>query len=486
MKVRVRFAPSPTGFLHVGGARTALYNYLFAKKHNGTFVLRIEDTDVERSTKESEEQLIEALTWLGLDWDEGPNVKGEYGPYRQSERTYIYKQMTEELINKGKAYYAYVYPEDLEKIKAELIKNGKPPHYSYELIESYNTEERKKEFNEKGLKPVVFFKMPRKPFSINDLIKGPVTFGEGAIGDFIIMRSNGLPTYNYAVVIDDMTMEITHVIRGDDHLSNTLRQVALYEAFGVKIPEFAHVSMILGPDGKKLSKRHGATSVEEFRNKGYLPEALVNYLALLGWSHPEGKEIMPLNEMIENFDLNRVNSSPAIFDNEKLKWMNGVYIREAKLDRIVKLSKLFILEKGLLSKEQFDNNKKWVTEAVDIVRESVEDLSQIPEKLEIFLKDFEVDLENAELKDFLQADGVKNTIKLIYEKVLNDPDWKVETILKNIKEAMKEGKPKKKPFYMSLRKILTDSFEGPDLVKTIHLIGRNRVLQRLERVVGKW
>lgn len=483
MEVRTRFAPSPTGFLHVGGARTALFNYLFARKHNGKFILRIEDTDVERSTKESEDQLIDALTWLGLDWDEGPNVGGSYDPYRQTERTEIYLQKAKELVEQGKAYECYVYPEEMESIREELLSQGKAPHYNYDMLKVYNTEERKKEYKEKGLTPVIFFKMPRKDYKLNDLIKGPVIFKEGSVGDFILIRSNGFPTYNYAVVIDDMMMKITHVIRGDDHLSNTLRQVAIYEAFNSELPEFAHVSMILGPDGKKLSKRHGATSAEEFRNRGYLPESVVNFLALLGWSHPEGKELLDINELIENFGLERVNSSAAVFDDVKLKWMNGNYIRSAKLDRIYKLSIPFIVQSGILTEEQCENNKKWLLEAIELVRTSSEELNDIPNELKIFIEDFKINMEDEEFIGYLNDEGVKEAIKEAYKLFLNDDEWTSDSVLENLKIAMKENKPKKKSFYMALRKTLTNEFHGPDLVKSIHLIGRARALERFERVI---
>ncbi|BBE30360.1 glutamate--tRNA ligase 1 [Tepiditoga spiralis] len=482
--IRTRFAPSPTGYLHVGGARTALFNYLFARKNGGKFILRIEDTDIERSTKESEEQLIKALKWLGLDWDEGPQVGGEVGPYRQSERTEIYKQKTKELIESGKAYEAYAYSEELDKIKEELLAAGKPPHYSYEEISKYDTPERRKEFEEKGLKPVVFFKMPRKDYSIKDLIKGDVTFKKGAIGDFVLMRSNGLPTYNYAVVIDDMLMQISHVIRGDDHLSNTLRQVAIYEAFEMPLPQFAHVSMILGTDGKRLSKRHGATSVEEFKYRGYLPESVVNYLALLGWSHPEGKEIVELSEMIEKFDLDRVNSSPAVFDEVKMKWMNANYIRKTNVEKLYELSIPFITESKLLTEEQCKDNKKWLLEAFELIKTSVEELQKVPEELSILIKDFEIDETNQEFLEYLNAENVKQSIKIALEKFINDEEWTEKTVLENLKIAMKEAKPAKKPFYMALRKSITNEFHGPDLVKSIHLIGRARVIERLERVVN--
>lgn len=481
--IRTRFAPSPTGYLHVGGARTALFNFLYSKHEKGTFVLRIEDTDIERSTVESENQLIDALTWLGLDWDEGPNIEGDFGPYRQSERKEIYREKANELIKIGKAYEAYIYPDEIEKLKEELLSQGKPPHFTEEMITQFNSEERKKEYMKKYKHPVVFFKMPRKDYVLNDLIKGEVTFKNGAIGDFILIRSNGLPTYNFAVVVDDMMMKITHIIRGDDHLSNTLRQIAVYEAFEAEIPKFAHVSMILGPDGKKLSKRHGATSAEEFRSRGYLPEAVLNYLALLGWSHPEGKEILNINEIIENFTFERVNSSPAIFDEKKLKWMNANYIRNADTDRILKLSIPFITEAKVLTEEQCEDNKKWLTEAIDLVKTSVEELSQIPKEISLFINKFEPELENEEFIEYLKADGVKNALKIVLDKFNNDDDWTVSTVLDNLKIAMKEAKPSKKPFYMALRKALTNQFHGPDLVRTVHLIGRARAIERLEMVI---
>lgn len=328
--VRVRFAPSPTGFLHVGGARTALFNYLFARRFNGIFVLRIEDTDIARSERIFEKNLMDSLRWLKIQWDEGPDVGGPYGPYRQSERLHIYREYAEKLVRENKAYRVYAYPEEIEQLREELLSKNLPPHYTREMFDRFATKERIREYEEKGIQPAIYFSMPRKTIVHNDLIKGQVVFTEGSVGDFALLRSNGMPTYNFACVVDDMLMKITHVIRGDDHLPNTVKQLAIYEAFGVEPPQIGHVSMILGPDGKKLSKRHGATSVEEFRARGYLPEAVVNYLALLGWSPPDAQEIMSMEEMIEKFSIERVSKNPAIFDPGKLKWMNGHYIRDRK------------------------------------------------------------------------------------------------------------------------------------------------------------
>jgi len=476
--IRVRFAPSPTGYLHVGGARTALFNYLFAKHYDGKFVLRIEDTDVSRSTKEYEEQLMESLLWMGITWDEGPDVGGETGPYRQTERTDIYVKMVEELINSGKAYRVYAYPEEIETLHDDLLSQGKPPHYDQQMLEKFNTSERKKEFEDKGLNPVVFFKMPRKEYRLVDLIKGEVIFKEGSIGDFVI--SNNQPIYNFAVVVDDILMEITHVIRGDDHLSNTLRQLALYEAFEAPIPFFAHVSMILGPDGKKLSKRHGDTSVEQFRDKGFLPEAFFNFLTLLGWSHPEGKEILSYGEIIESFTIDRVNTSAAIFDEAKARWMNGVYIRETDLDRITDLTIPFLVRAGLITLEEANANRKWLKRAIDSVRKGVELLQEIPEKMKLYFEEIQVKPlrpENEEQrKVFRSLEAFKDRIEYLNS-------WSNEEIVSTIKEILKEIKPDRKAFYMSLRHVLTASEEGPELVDVVFLLGRNKTLHRLQQAL---
>lgn len=477
---RVRFAPSPTGYLHVGGARTALFNYLFAKHYDGKFVLRIEDTDISRSTKEYEEQLMESLLWMGITWDEGPDVGGETGPYRQTERTDIYVKMVDELINSGKAYRVYAYPEEIETLHDDLLSQGKPPHYDQQMLEKFNTPERKKEFEGGGLNPVVFFKMPRKEYRLLDLIKGEVIFKEGAIGDFVILRSNNQPIYNFAVVVDDILMEITHVIRGDDHLSNTIRQLALYEAFEAPIPSFAHVSMILGPDGKKLSKRHGDTSVEQFRDRGFLPEAFFNFLTLLGWSHPEGKEILSYGEIIESFTIDRVNTSAAIFDEAKARWMNGVYIREADLDRITDLTIPFLVQAGLISLEEAGANLKWLKRAIDSVRKGVELLSEIPEKMKLYFEEIQVrplSPENEEQrKVFRSLEAFKDRIEYLNS-------WSNEEIVSTIKEILKEIKPDRKSFYMSLRHVLTASEEGPELVDVVFLLGRNKTLHRLQQAL---
>ncbi|MFW6120334.1 MAG: glutamate--tRNA ligase [Petrotogales bacterium] len=478
--IRVRFAPSPTGFLHVGGARTALFNFYCARHNEGKFILRIEDTDVERSTKESEEQLMNSLMWLGMTWDEGPDVGGPHWPYRQSERQNKYMDAVRKLIEKDRAYEVYAYSEEIEGIKKKLLSQGKPPHYEKEMFSRFDNKERRKEFEDRGLSPVVFFKMPRRNYKIVDMVKGEVTFREGALGDFVIMRSSGLPIYNFAVVIDDIDMEISHVIRGDDHLSNTLKQLVIYEALEVNPPVFAHVSMILGPDGKKLSKRHGATSVEEFKEKGFIPEAFTNYLSLLGWSHPDGKEIMNINEIIKNFTVERLHSSPAIFDEDKARWMNGIYIRELSLERIADLSKSHIVKSGLLNREEMELNKKWLKKAIDSVRKNAETLTDIAQRLSIYFD--EPDYENIVIAQD-EKYRVSGSLLVMRDNLDHLDVWSQSAIIGAVKEAIKAREPSKKAFYHNLRRVLTGKDEGPELIDIIYLLGKNEVIRRIDKAV---
>ncbi|NLZ52622.1 MAG: glutamate--tRNA ligase, partial [Thermoanaerobacteraceae bacterium] len=326
-KVRVRFAPSPTGSLHIGGARTALFNLLYARHNNGTFVLRIEDTDTERSTEESAAQIILSLKWLGLDWDEGPEKGGDFGPYFQSQRLELYKKEVERLLAEGKAYRCYCTPEELAQRREAALKAGRPP--KYDGCCRNLTPEQIEKFEAEGRKYTIRLKMPQEGHTeVDDLIRGRVVFENSVLDDFIIVKSNGIPTYNFACVIDDNAMKITHIIRAEEHLSNTPKQIQVYLGLGYDIPKFAHVPMILAPDRSKLSKRHGATSVEEFKDQGYLAESIINYLTLLGWS-PEGtEEIFEMDKAVKEFTLERVNKTAAIYDVKKLTWINGHYMRE--------------------------------------------------------------------------------------------------------------------------------------------------------------
>jgi nondiscriminating glutamyl-tRNA synthetase len=383
--VRVRFAPSPTGQLHVGNARTALFNWLLARGSGGTFILRIEDTDVERSTAESERAIVQDLKWMGLDWDEGIDKGGDHGPYRQSERTHIYRAHAVELLSGEQAYYCFCTPEELEQERHEALRQGLPPKYSGRCRHISRAEARARV--DRGEPATIRLRVPDdRTIAFNDVVRGEVSVKTDVIGDPVLMRSNGTPAYNFAVVIDDALMEITHVIRGEDHISNTFRQLLLYEMFGWRAPVFAHVSLVLGPDHGVLSKRHGATSVAEFRARGYLPEALVNYLALLGWSPGDGQELLPIDELTRRFRLQDVGRSASVFDTDKLAWMNRHYLKLASPERLARLSVSYLQQEGWIA-EPDQAVIDFLGVIVPGVAASVDRLEQVPARLR-FLFDY--------------------------------------------------------------------------------------------------
>src|SRR5882724_3814428 len=380
--VRVRFAPSPTGHLHVGNARTALFNWLFARQKRGTMVLRVEDTDIERSEARFEAQLIDDLKWLGLNWDEGPDVGGPYGPYRQSDRLEIHREHAERLLQEGKAYLCFCTEEELQKERERAMADQRQAIYSGKCRALDPTEAKQR--REAGEASAIRLKIPEHPIRFHDIVRDDVEFSNEVVSDPIILRSSGMPVYNYVVVIDDALMKITHVIRGDDHISNTPKQVAVYEALGLPVPEFAHLSTILGPDRERLSKRHGATSVANFREMGILPEALMNYLALLGWAPSGGdKEIFPKDELIKEFSLERVTPSPAVFDTEKLHWLNRHYIKQSPPERIHQMGKKALQRAGLLPASVNGNMSGWTNALIDLLAPYVDQLDQLPEKAKI-------------------------------------------------------------------------------------------------------
>jgi nondiscriminating glutamyl-tRNA synthetase len=373
-RVRTRFAPSPTGNLHVGGARTALYSWLYAKKMGGDFILRIEDTDQARSTKESVDIVLQDLKWLKYDWQEGPEVGGPCQPYFQSERLSIYKEHADRLLKTGKAYYCFCSDERLEKMKEDAIKNGRPPHYDRTCANIPYADQQAR--LAKGEKGAVRFKIPggKDSYTFHDLIRKDVTFPSDMVGDFVVLRSDGMPVYNFCCVVDDALMNITHVLRAEEHLSNTLRQMMIYEAFNYPMPAFGHLSIILGADKQKLSKRHGATSVKQYEEMGYLPEAMTNFLALLGWSSPDGKEIMNSDELIKNFDLDRLHAAAAVFDEVKLKWMNSMYLRELPHKDLWLRIEPFLAEAGLNTKSVQWQNTEWQDKVLAVFKTSMETL----------------------------------------------------------------------------------------------------------------
>ncbi len=465
--MRLRFAPSPTGYIHVGNVRTALFNFLHAKKHNGKFILRIEDTDIERSTKEYEKSLLESIKWLGLSWDEGPDVGGNYGPYRQSERKDIYTKYAEKLLNEGKAYYCFCSEKELEKEREMARKEGKPYKYSGKCRNL--SMETAKQRIKNGEKPVIRFKMPQETdFHYKDIIRGEINFDLSLFGDFVIIRSNGLPSYNYAVVIDDHLMEITDVIRGEDHISNTPKQIKLYEAFGWIPPNFGHLSMVLGPDGSPLSKRHGATSLVQFNEMGYLPEALLNYLAMLGWAPPEEREILSPSELVELFDITKVSKSGAIFDYNKLNWVNRKHIQKLTEWEILKRGEKFLKEKIIVDELDSigEKEKEWLKKAVSSIKTNLTLLKDLPEELNIFFE-YKTDKEAFEE---LKEDPGKKVLILLYKTFKDKRVISVKDIFGFIKTAKNEG-IKGKNLFHPMRVIFTGQSSGVELDKFLEIIG---------------
>ena len=412
--MRLRFAPSPTGQLHVGNARTALFNWLLARGQGGTFILRIEDTDFERSTRESERSVIEDLHWLGLEWSEGIDVGGEHGPYRQSERLHIYRAHAVELMSTGHAYHCFCSAEMLEADRTAALAAGQPPKYVGRCRQIPRAEARRR--IEDGKAAVIRFRVPEhRDVSFDDLVRGTVTINTDVIGDPVIVRSDGVPAYNYAVVIDDALMEITHVIRGEDHISNTPRQILIFEAFGWRPPAFAHVSLVMGPDHSPLSKRHGATSVAEFRARGYLPEALTNYLALLGWSPGEDEELVPMDELAPRFRLQDVGHSAGVFDIDKLAWVNRHYLKTADAGRLVRLSIPYLRQREWIS-EATSSDVAFLESIIPAAAASVDRLEQVPVRLG-FLFDYSATRALAEPRVRAEALASRDVITALAEEL---------------------------------------------------------------------
>src|SRR4051794_37138621 len=385
-EMRVRFAPSPTGQLHVGNARTALFNWLLARGSGGAFILRIEDTDVERSTRESEEAIVRDLRWLGLDWDEGPDVGGAHGPYRQSERLHLYQSYAQELLSADSAYYCFCSTAQLDAERQEALAAGRPARYAGTCRRLPRDQALAR--MEAGERPAIRFRVPEeRDVVFTDAVRGDVRFQTDVIGDPIIVRADGTPAYNFAVVVDDALMEVTHVVRGEDHISNTPRQILLYEALGFAPPVFAHLSLVMGPDHSPLSRRQGATSVAEFRAKGYLPEALVNYLALIGWSPGGGDELLPIDELARRFSLEAVGHSAGVFDEEKLAWVNRHYLKIADPRRLAELSLPYFASSGVAMMPNA-SGLDFLATAMAMASASVDRLDQVPARL-AFLFEFD-------------------------------------------------------------------------------------------------
>ena len=482
MDIRVRFAPSPTGHLHVGNARTAIFNYLFAKSTGGTFILRIEDTDVVRSTIESEQLIYEDLNWLGVTWDEGPVKGGSFGPYRQSERLEIYKKYVSLLLSEKKAYPCFCTKEELEEEKNKAIAEGRPQIYSGKCR---NLGEHEVAKNIDAGKPyAIRFAVDRDYVMVEDIIHGNITFPTNAFGDFIIVRPDGMPIYNFVVVVDDALMKISHVIRGDDHLSNTPKQVLLFEALNITPPYFAHIPMILGPDRSKLSKRHGVTSIASFREIGYLPEALFNYLSLLGWSPDGGKEFMKRDEIISSFSLKNVSKSAAIFDFEKLKWLNGLYIRELTDNVLTEMVKPFLIRDNVLDEESINSLGERFVNIVASVKDNLVVLSDITQYAKVYFSKCEPE------EEALEFIRLENT-KIVLEEILallhsyNDQylnECLYEDMVNKLKSA---AKVKGKRLFMTMRVGITGKLEGPELKSLYINIPVKEIKDRINVVLQK-
>ena len=462
--VKVRFAPSPTGYLHIGGVRTALFNWLFARSHGGKFILRIEDTDLSRSTEESVQEILDSMRWLGLDWDEGP--------FRQTERQEIYSQKVEQLLSAGKAYSCYCTPEELDRKRSEAQKAGLKPKYDGNCRNLSDVPE--------GVPSVIRFKAPLEgSVIVEDLLRGKVVFDITELDDLIIQRTDGTPTYNFVVVVDDSEMGITHVIRGDDHLSNTPRQCLLYDALDYARPQFSHISMILGQDKARLSKRHGATSALAYRDMGYLPDAMINYLARLGWSHGD-QEIFSRKELIEHFSFDSVNTSAAIFDADKLSWVNEHYIQSTTPEDLAQSLEPLLVATGVLAKDHVFNMQE-IAQVIPCLKGRAKTLIEMAEKSAFFFR------KQVEFDEKARSKFLTDEVKPLLEKVINGlsalDDFSSDKIESLFKKTVEEESLKLGKLAQPVRVALTGTTVSPGIYDVIMLLGKERTLKRLRDVI---
>lgn len=462
--VRVRFAPSPTGHLHIGGARTALFNYLYTRHNNGKFILRIEDTDRTRSTEEFIDAIIEGMKWLNLEWDEGP--------FRQTDRFDVYKNYIDKLLKEGAAYHCYCSPEELEQHRKEALAQGKAPKYDGRCRNLKNPVQ--------GKTPVVRFKMPQEGQTIvNDLIKGAVTFENSQLDDLIIMRSDGTPTYNFTVVVDDVDMKITHVIRGDDHLNNTPKQIHIYKALGYTTPEFAHLPMILGSDKARLSKRHGATSVMAYKDMGYLPDALVNYLVRLGWSYGD-QEIFTKEELIKYFSFESIGKSSSVFNPEKLLWLNSQYMMNTQNKELAEMVMPFLKKEGILSDDK-NIDIEWLAKAVATLKERAKTLVELAKALRFYLVD---DIEyNEKAKAKFLDEQSKEFLKELKEAIETLNDFSASELEKIFKTIIEKHNIKLGALAQPVRVALTGGTESPGIFEVIEVLGKSTTINRIKKAI---
>ncbi len=481
--VRVRFAPSPTGLPHVGNIRTALFDWLFARHMGGKLILRIEDTDVARRVEGAVEAIMDGLRWLGLDWDEGPDVGGDYGPYFQSQRLELYRQATERLVKQGDAYYCYCSPQRLEVMRAEQVSRKQPPGYDRHCRELNAKERAEKEAE--GITPVVRFKTPLEGrTAYHDLIWGEVVFENGTLDDFVLLKSDGYPTYHLANVVDDHAMQISHVIRAEEWISSTPRHLLLYQALGLEPPQYVHHPMILGPDRSKLSKRHGSVSILEYREQGYLPETMFNFLALIGWSLDDKTEIMSRQELVENFSLERIGKTGAIFNKDKLEWMNGVYIRNLCAEDFVQRSLPF-LDKGLPPEVKRPLDIDYIRQILPLIQERTKILTEVAELAEFF---FITELDhkaNSPIGKNMTAESAIKALTASQQRLRQletfDSD-SLETVFRPLAEelGLKTGQ-----LFGTLRTAVTGRTASPPLFQTMAVLGKERCLKRIEAALDE-
>jgi glutamyl-tRNA synthetase len=476
MAPRVRFAPSPTGYLHVGGARTALFNWLFARHTGGVFVLRIEDTDLVRSSQEMVEGILDGLRWLGLDWDEGPHVGGEYGPYFQSERLDRYRTMADRLVAAGRAYYCYCEAEELKAKREAAEREGGTWRYDRTCSHLSVAEIAQRE--EKQTARTIRFRVPSGPTRFDDLVHGPVAFDGDNIEDFVILRSDGHPTYHLSVVSDDLEMAITHVIRGDDHISNTPKQVLLYRALGAPVPQFAHVPLILGPDRKRLSKRHGAASVLEYERQGYLPEAMVNFLGLLGWSPGHDQEVFSRDELVTAFGLEGISGSSAIFNPDKLDWFNAQHIQRLAPGELAVRLRPWLEAAGVWNPAYLEDRHAWFFAVLELLRPRARRLGDFVEQGKFFFTDI-VQYDPVAVERHLRAPGIAEQLSAVDAAFAELPTFDASGLEKTLRSVAEARRVKAAPLIHAVRVAVTGKMVSPSLFDVIALVGRERTHARL-------
>ncbi|MFX3673888.1 MAG: glutamate--tRNA ligase [Paenisporosarcina sp.] len=479
-KVRVRYSPSPTGNLHIGNARTALFNYIFARHHKGKFIIRIEDTDIKRNLDFSEQEQLLYLKWLGIDWDEGPDILGDFGPYRQSERKELYNSLIEQLLMEDKAYKCYMTEEELLEERNTQLAQGKTPHYGGK--HAHLTQAELEKFESEGRVPVIRFRVPKlKKYHFIDIVKGDITFeGKDVGGDFVIKKGDGTPTYNFAVAIDDYMMEITQVLRGDDHISNTPKQMMIYEAFGWKIPEFGHMALIISSETKKkLSKREHTILqyIGQYRKLGYLPEAIFNFIALLGWSPIGDNEIFTKEELIKMFDANRLGKSPATLDIKKLQWINNVYIQQLSSDELFNFTLPYFIDKGYEKESPSENAINKIKKILSLYHKNLKYGAEIIEYAKIFYAE-EFYLSN-DAKRQVKSKQAQDIISLFSSKLKNIDRLEEKEIMDSIKSIQKETGIKGKELFMPLRAAVSGTIHGPELGKIIEILGKEKTLKHI-------